>query len=236
MVPLEPIYFNIGGNVRQESLGTMENKIKAIREYAMEKLGSDRSGHDFYHVERVAKIARSLAQQEGISDSSVIETASYLHDVIDDKVAGNVEKESEDLKKFLKKLNFTQESIDEIFDIIGNISFSKELEVGKAKLTVAGEIVQDADRIDALGAIGILRTAYYGGHTESPLYDPNILPQEFKSKQTYRKKSTVINHFYEKLFKLPETMNTAAGKVEAQNRMDFMQEFLKRFYKEWNAE
>lgn len=212
----------------------MQNNLAAIRGYAKEKLGSDRSGHDFYHVERVAKIAGKLAEEEGIQDILLIEAASYLHDVIDDKVFANVESEKEALKKFLKGLSFSDESINEIFDIIENISFSKELELGKAELTLAGQIVQDADRIDALGAIGILRTAYYGGHTQSPLYDPNLLPQEFKTKQEYRQKSTVINHFYEKLFKLPATMNTEAGKAEAQRRIVFMEEFLKRFYEEWN--
>lgn len=212
----------------------MQNNLAAIRGYAKEKLGSDRSGHDFYHVERVAKIAGKLAEEEGIQDTLLIEAASYLHDVIDDKVFEDVENEKEALKKFLKGLSFSDESINEIFDIIENISFSKELELGKAELTLAGQIVQDADRIDALGAIGILRTAYYGGHTQSPLYDPNLLPQEFKTKQEYRQKSTVINHFYEKLFKLPATMNTEAGKAEAQRRMVFMEEFLKRFYEEWN--
>lgn len=212
----------------------MQNNLAAIRGYAKEKLGSDRSGHDFYHVERVAKIAGKLAEEEGIQDILLIEAASYLHDVIDDKVFANVESEKEALKKFLKGLSFSDESINEIFDIIENISFSKELELGKAELTLAGQIVQDADRIDALGAIGILRTAYYGGHTQSPLYDPNLLPQEFKTKEEYRQKSTVINHFYEKLFKLPATMNTEAGKAEAQRRIVFMEEFLKRFYEEWN--
>lgn len=212
----------------------MQNNLAAIRGYAKEKLGSDRSGHDFYHVERVAKIAGKLAEEEGIQDTLLIEAASYLHDVIDDKIFADVENEKEVLKKFLKGLSFSDDSINEIFDIIENISFSKELELGKAELTLAGQIVQDADRIDALGAIGILRTAYYGGHTQSPLYDPNLLPQEFKTKEEYRQKSTVINHFYEKLFKLPATMNTEAGKAEAQRRMVFMEEFLKRFYEEWN--
>ncbi|SET87334.1 uncharacterized protein SAMN04487821_12654 [Enterococcus malodoratus] len=212
----------------------MQNNLVAIRGYAKEKLGSDRSGHDFYHVERVAKIAGKLAEEEGIQDTLLIEAASYLHDVIDDKIFADVENEKEVLKKFLKGLSFSDDSINEIFDIIENISFSKELELGKAELTLAGQIVQDADRIDALGAIGILRTAYYGGHTQSPLYDPNLLPQEYKTKEEYRQKSTVINHFYEKLFKLPATMNTEAGKAEAQRRMVFMEEFLKRFYEEWN--
>lgn len=210
------------------------NKIEAIRNYAKEKLGDDRSGHDFYHVERVAKIAAKLAEQEGVPDTLIIETASYLHDVIDDKIVADVDTEKESLKKFLKELDFSADNIQEIFEIIENISFSQEIEKGKANLTIAGKIVQDADRIDALGAIGILRTAYYGGHTQSPLYDPNIQPQEFKSKQDYRKKSTVINHFYEKLFKLPTTMNTQAGKMEAQRRKAFMENFLETFYAEWN--
>lgn len=212
----------------------MQNKIEKIRQYAKEKLGKDRSGHDFYHVERVAKIAQELAEQEGIADKMIIEAASYLHDVIDDKVAEDVEKEREDLEKFLKDIDLTSLEINEIVDIIENISFSKELEHGKAKLTFAGKIVQDADRIDALGAIGILRTAYYGGHTQSPLYDPNIQTQNFQSKKEYRKNSTVINHFYEKLFKLPATMNTAAGKAEADRRVVFMKDFLKTFYEEWD--
>ena len=210
------------------------NKIEAIRNYAEKKLGDDRSGHDFYHVERVAKIAAKLAEQEGVSDTLIIETASYLHDVIDDKIVADVDTEKESLKKFLKELDFSADNIQEIFEIIENISFSQEIEKGKANLTIAGQIVQDADRIDALGAIGILRTAYYGGHTQSPLYDPNIQPQEFKSKQDYRKKSTVINHFYEKLFKLPSTMNTQAGKMEAKRRKAFMKNFLETFYAEWD--
>ncbi|MGG5369070.1 HD domain-containing protein [Enterococcus sp. AZ196] len=213
----------------------MQNsKIAAIRNYAQDKLSSDRSGHDFYHVERVAKIAVKLARQEHVADTLIIEAASYLHDVIDDKVVADVEAERESLKKFLKELDFSKENTKEVFHIIENISFSREIEEGKVELTPAGQIVQDADRIDALGAIGILRTAYYGGHTQSPLYDPNILPQDFKSKQEYRQKSTVINHFYEKLFKLPATMNTEAGKKEAQRRVEFMEDFLETFYSEWN--
>ncbi|OJG46483.1 hypothetical protein RV04_GL000911 [Enterococcus hermanniensis] len=174
-----------------------------------------------------------MAAEEKITDTTLIQTASYLHDVIDDKVVENVDSEKENLKKFLKKLEFSSADIQDIFFIIENMSYSKELEFGKVDLSIEGKIVQDADRIDALGAIGILRTAYYGGHTESPLYDPNVKPKEFKTKKDYREKSTVINHFYEKLFKLPLSMNTAAGLNEANKRVEFMKEFLKRFYKEW---
>lgn len=212
----------------------MQNKLEMIRQYAKEKLGSDRSGHDFYHVERVAKIASRLAKQEGVKDQAIIVAASYLHDVIDDKVVADVATEADELRIFLTDLGLSDGEIEEIFYIIENLSYSKELEAGKAQLSLAGQIVQDADRIDALGAIGILRTAYYGGHTQSPLYDPNVAPKHFTTKQAYREKSTVINHFYEKLFKLPETMNTLAGKEEAGKRKAFMEEFLKRFYEEWD--
>ena len=107
----------------------MPNKIEAIRKYAKEKLGADRSGHDFYHVQRVAKIAKNLAEQEGVTDTLMIETASYLHDVIDDKVVEDVTRAQEDLKRFLKELSFSVEEIQEIFKIIENISFSKEIEL-----------------------------------------------------------------------------------------------------------
>lgn len=211
----------------------MQNKLEMIRRYAKEKLGADRSGHDFYHVERVAKIASKLAEQEGVKDPLIIAAASYLHDVIDDKVVTDVAAETLELCSFLREMGLSDNEIKEIFYIIENLSYSKEIEAGKAHLSLAGQLVQDADRIDALGAIGILRTAYYGGHTQSPLYDPKIAPKNFTTKQAYREKSTVINHFYEKLFKLPETMNTAAGKEEAEKRKVFMEEFLKRFYEEW---
>lgn len=212
----------------------MQAKLDKIRNYAKDKLGTDRSGHDFYHVERVAKIAQNLARAENVPEIFLISAASYLHDVIDDKVVPDSQKAEEDLKKFLKELEIPANEIKEILKIIKNLSFSKEIEEGKAQLSLAGQIVQDADRIDALGAIGILRTAYYGGHTQSPLYDPTIAPKDFETKQAYREQSTVINHFYEKLFKLPERMNTEAGKKEALVRLEFMKEFLKRFYKEWD--
>lgn len=212
----------------------MQNKVDAIRQYAKEKLGGDRSGHDFYHVERVAKLAKKIALQEGCSNTELIEAVSYLHDVLDDKVFRDVLAEKEHLKTFLKNLNFGSENTSELLYIIENLSFSKEIESGKADLSLEGQIVQDADRIDALGAIGILRTAYYGGHNQSPLYDPNVSPRTLNSKKEYREEGTVINHFYEKLFRLPASMNTKAGKLEAEKRKAFMEYFLETFYSEWN--
>lgn len=209
----------------------MTSFLEKIQRYSRLKVGRDTSGHDYFHAQRVAKTAMELAEGQAI-DPELIIAAAYLHDVIDDKVSENPLAARKDLEEFLKKLEWSAAKIEAFFTIIDSLSFSHELEFGKATLSLEGQFVQDADRLDALGAIGILRTAYYGGHTNSPLYDPAQKPQEFKTKADYRKKGPVINHFYEKLFKLPASMNTQAGKKEADRRVDFMKEFLTEFYSE----
>ncbi|MEO1770469.1 HD domain-containing protein [Candidatus Enterococcus ferrettii] len=213
----------------------MSEQLSAIRNYSYEKLNADTSGHDFFHSERVAKIALALQEKENAGDAAVIWAASYLHDVIDDKVVTDPHQERQNISDFLASLEWSSDQIAHVLSIIDNLSYSRELEMGKAELTLEGQLVQDADRIDALGAIGIMRTAYYGGHTESPLYLPDVAPKNFKTKAEYRKKSTVINHFYEKLLLLEKTMNTAAGKAEARLRTKFMQTFLTEFYAEWDG-
>lgn len=213
----------------------MNENLEAIRQYSYEKLNADTSGHDFFHSERVAKIAQALREKENAGDLAVIWAASYLHDVIDDKVVADPEQERQNIIDFLASLEWPNEKVTQVLSIIDNLSYSRELEMGKADLTLEGQLVQDADRIDALGAIGILRTAYYGGHSESPLYLPEVAPKNFKTKAEYREKSTVINHFYEKLLLLEQTMNTTAGKAEAKQRTAFMKKFLSEFYAEWDG-
>lgn len=210
------------------------NKLEEVKKYSLEKLGSEKSGHDFYHSQRVAKVAKQLAVIEG-ADEEMAQVCGFLHDVIDDKVVSDVAAARKDLLEFLKSLGYSATFITAFFQIIDNISFSKELEAGKENLSLTGKVVQDADRIDALGAIGIMRTAYYGGSHQDPLYDPKLKPRELTSKKQYRQDSTVINHFYEKLFKLPDLMNTVAGKKEALARKAFMEAFLEKFYEEWQA-
>lgn len=213
----------------------MNKELAAIKEYSFQKLGNEKSGHDFFHSQRVAKIAKNLAIKESANQELVV-AAGYLHDVIDDKVALDPVTEKKEMAQLLYSLGWTEEKIDQLFMIIENISFSKELESGKGKLSLEGKIVQDADRIDALGAIGIMRTAYYGGAHQNILYDPEIKPRDLTSKKMYRDENTVINHFYEKLLKLPDLMNTEAGKREADRRKTFMEDFLAEFYYEWENE
>lgn len=213
----------------------MNKELTAIKEYSFQKLGNEKSGHDFFHSQRVAKIAKNIAIKESANQELVV-AASYLHDIIDDKVAADPEAEKQEIEKLLFSLGWLEEETNALFMIIENISYSKEIESGKGTLSLEGQIVQDADRIDALGAIGIMRTAYYGGAHQNILYDPEIKPRDLTSKKMYRDENTVINHFYEKLLKLPDLMNTEAGKREADRRKVFMENFLAEFYDEWGNE
>lgn len=212
------------------------DKIPEIIAYAKEKLQEDLTGHGFDHASRVATLATQIAKKEAAQlDEEVLIAAAYLHDTIDDKVVPDVAIALTKLQSFLKEINFSAQQQAEIIFIITNMSFSKELEA-KANLSIAGQIVQDADRLEALGAMGILRTAYFGGSHQHPLHDPMIKPINFTDKKEYRKGTTVINHFYEKLLLLPDKMNTKTAYTEAVRRQKFMEAFLSEFYQEWEPE
>lgn len=210
----------------------MRDKLAEIKHYSLAALASDQTGHGADHVQRVASLAEDILRTEPEADSFITLSAAYLHDTIDDKVTADPQAAAEQLMNFLLELDVPQAKIQAIFAIIENMSYSKGL-AGKMELSLEGKIVQDADRIDALGAIGILRTSYFGGGHGHPIHDPNLPPKTFKDKEEYRKGTTVINHFYEKLFLLSETMNTAYGKKEAKRREAFMKDFLEEFYHEW---
>ncbi len=210
----------------------MKEQLAEIKNYGLSALASDQTGHGADHIQRVAAIAEEILKTEPEADSFIALSAAYLHDTIDDKVTADPQAAADQLATFLTELDVPQEKIQAIFAIIDNMSYSKELS-GKIELSLEGKIVQDADRIDALGAIGILRTSYFGGGHGHPIHDPNMPPKTFKDKEDYRKGTTVINHFYEKLFLLSETMNTEYGKKEAKRREAFMKEFLDEFYHEW---
>ncbi|WP_281738564.1 HD domain-containing protein [Enterococcus dispar] len=211
-------------------------KITEIIAFAKNKLQDDLTGHGFDHAKRVATLASQIAEGEKAQvDKIVLLAAAYLHDTIDDKVVADVTVAISELQQFLQEVGLTVQQQEEIIFIITNMSFSNELGK-KVALTAAGQIVQDADRLEALGAIGILRTAYFGGSHQHPLHDPTIKPVNLTNKQEYRKASTVINHFYEKLFLLPDKMNTQTAYHEAMRRQKFMEEFLKEFYQEWEPE
>ncbi len=211
------------------------DKVQQVIAYAKEKLSAEKTGHDFLHAERVAKLAEKIMMQDQLSvNRELVYCSAYLHDVIDDKVALDVTAAVAELTGFLLAIGFSEADVQEILQITQKLSFANEL-TGKQQLSLAGQIVQDADRLEALGALGILRTAYYGGAHGHPLHDEALAPKKIHSKADYRQGTTVINHFYEKLFLLPEKMNTTSGKIEAKRREKIMRSFLEEFYQEWRV-
>ncbi|PEI88412.1 phosphohydrolase [Bacillus pseudomycoides] len=211
-----------------------QEQIQKTVAFVKKLLEKDASGHDWYHIERVHKLAISLSEKEG-GDRFVIEMAALLHDVADEKLNDSEEAGMKKVSDWLEGLNVTEEENEHILHIIMNMSY-KGGHGGKVS-TLEGKIVQDADRLDALGAIGIARTFAYGGAKGRLMYDPNIPPREEMTKEEYRKNDDPsLNHFYEKLLKLKDLMNTDAAKREAEIRHRYMEEFIEQFMKEWNAQ
>lgn len=207
--------------------------LEAIKIFAESVLADDKTGHDWKHALRVEKNARLLAKDLfSFGEMETILASCWLHDTIDDKLDVEKRQSVVAIEQLLKENGATENQIEEILHIIQNLSYSKNL-TKKRQLSPLGQVVQDADRLDAIGAIGIARTFYYGGHKKNPLYD-DASPRDLADldETSYREESSVLNHFYEKLLLLEETMNTEAGKMEASVRTDFMKEFLNRFYEE----
>ena len=193
-------------------------------------------GHDWFHIERVYKNALLIAEEEEC-DLTVVKLAALLHDIADSKFHGGDETVGpKTARTFLESQNVSEDIISHVIAIIENISFKGgnfEKKFNSKEL----EIVQDADRLDAIGAIGIARTFNYGGFKNRPLYNPNIQPNLNMSKEEYKNsESPTLNHFYEKLLLLKDKMNTETGKKIAQKRHDFMVTFLSQFYAEWDGQ
>ena len=201
--------------------------------FVKEKLNNAEGGHDWWHIERVRKTSIIIAKEEDI-DKTVLELGALLHDIADPKFHGGDEEIGPRLAvEWLKLLDIDRKTIEHVDKIIRNISYKNSIE-GQNFTSKELEIIQDADRLDAIGAIGIARTFNYGGHKGFELYNPDIKPVEFKSKEEYKNSNApTINHFYEKLLLLKEKMNTKKGKEIARERHDFMLGFLEQFYKEW---
>ncbi|CAM4238928.1 phosphohydrolase [Bacillus manliponensis] len=208
-------------------------KIQETILFVKNILQNDASGHDWYHIERVHKLAVALNEKER-GKRFIIEMAALLHDVADEKLNESEEAGMKKVTDWLEKLEVEQSDMDHILHIIANMSY-KGGHGGKVE-TLEGKIVQDADRLDALGAIGIARTFAYGGAKGRLMYDPKVPPRQEMTKEEYRKSNDPsLNHFYEKLLKLKDLMNTEAGKAEAEIRHRYMEEFIEQFMKEWNA-
>jgi uncharacterized protein len=210
-----------------------KNKIlKKVKEYVKKELGSEPTGHDFWHAFRVWKMAKKIAEKED-GDLFLIELAAWLHDISDWKFSGDIRAGSKKAKELLEKLGVDQKTIKKVCYIIENISFKGAGVKDKMEI-LEGKIVQDADRLDVIGAIGIARTFAYGGFKGREIYNPKIKPKLHKSFKEYKSsKGTSINHFYEKLLLLKDRLHTKTAKRIAQKRHKFLEEFLAQFFKEW---
>ncbi|MFC6177179.1 HD domain-containing protein [Companilactobacillus huachuanensis] len=216
---------------------TYDEQITAIKKFSFEKMSGDATGHNFDHIQRVIKTSKRILQTEN-ADSLITLASAYLHDVADDKLVDDPAALEQEIKEFLTSIDFNNEQIAEVIYITHNLSFSKSLSKNPPKLSLAGQIVQDADRLDAIGAIGITRAVYYGGAHSETIYDPDIEPRRQMNKAQYRNlnNETIINHFYEKLLKLTAMMNTPTAKKIAEQRHQYMLDFLDEFKAEWDAE
>lgn len=193
-------------------------------------------GHDWWHVYRVWKLSIRIGEEES-ADMFVVQLGALLHDIADSKFNdGNEEIGPSIATNFLQSQHVLREIIIEIEQIIRNISF-KSTFGNNQMLSLEQKVVQDADRLDAIGAIGIARTFNYGGHKNFSIHNPDIEPRRYQSKEDYKKSdSPTINHFYEKLLLLKDLMNTKTGKQLAEGRHAHMEQFLQQFYKEWEGE
>jgi uncharacterized protein len=205
-------------------------------EYFVKKLLSkEGTGHDWWHIQRVRNNARQINKFEK-ADSFIIELAILLHDVGDRKVINKEEDDYTIAENFLKNQKISDELIDNIMFIIKNISFSKSLNKKRNEASKEFYIVQDADRLDALGAIGIARAFAYGGSKNRPIYDPTKKAQKISTTKNYRKtQSSSLHHFEEKLFLLKNLINTKTARKIAKERDVFMRKYVDQFLKEWRG-
>ena len=207
--------------------------IEKTKEFVKEKLYGEGSGHDWFHIERVYNLSRYLAEKEN-ADSFIVEMAALLHDIDDWKFSSSNDTNTTNTEVFLRKIQVNEEELIKIIKIINTISFKGGV-VDSSQETIEGKVVQDADRLDAIGAIGIARTFAYGGNKNRVIYEPNIKPINFTSLEEVKSENNhTINHFYEKLLKLKDLMNTKSAKEIAEKRHKYMEEFLNEFYSEWN--
>lgn len=214
----------------------MNNLIDKTIVFVKQQLINAESGHDWFHIERVYKNALLIAQSESCN-LEIVKLGALLHDIADSKFTNGDETVGpKTARVFLESINAPEETIVHVINIIENISF-KGGNFEKSFNSIELEIVQDADRLDAIGAIGIARTFNYGGFKNRQIYNPAIPPKLNMTKEEYKKsEAPTLNHFYEKLLMLKDKMNTQTGKELAQERHLFMEKFLSQFYAEWDGE
>jgi len=215
--------------------------IEKTEKFVQDFFEQEATGHDWWHTHRVRKLALRIAREEK-ADPFIVEMAALLHDIGDYKFSGGDEKQGQEkVARYLNSLPLDSSLIQKILNVITNTSFMKTLSLDDN--TAIGEkspefkAVSDADKLDALEAIGIARAFTYGGYYRRPIYDPGIPPNPHISQEEYKTtENPSLNHFYEKLLKLKDMMYTNYGKRLAQGRHRFIEEYLKRFYQEWRGE
>ncbi len=223
-----------------------EEIIQKTEDFVKENLEKDSTGHDWWHIHRVRNLAKRIAREEG-ADIFIVELAALLHDIGDYKFfLGDEEAGEKKVREWLFSLEISPSLVDRIVEITSQVSFMHTLpEKGKKKdrkdsppFAISKELraVTDADRLDAMGAIGIARTFTYGGFFNRPIYDPAIKPHKNITKEEYKTtQAPSLNHFYDKLLKLKDMMYTPLGRKMAKRRHRFLKLFLKEFYKEWKG-
>jgi|TARA_B110000908_G_C10191516_1_gene420708 uncharacterized protein len=217
-------------------MSIIDNIIQATKDYVKINLKDAEGGHDWFHTLRVYNNAKLISKNEKV-DKFVVALAALLHDIADSKFHnGDDTIGPKRAREFLFKHNVDSLVINNVVDIINNISFNKSLEKQRKFTSLELDVVQDADRLDAIGAIGIARCFNYGGFKNRKLFDPSIKPDTNITKQEYKHSTApTINHFYEKLLLLCEKMNTKTGKIIAKQRHQFMEQYLDQFYAEWDG-
>jgi uncharacterized protein len=213
----------------------MNELIEKVAQFIKDKFEENEGSHDWHHIERVWKLSKIIQEKEG-GDLLVIELAALLHDVSDHKYnGGNWNAGSELTREILFKLDASLEVTSRVVAVVSQVSF-KGAKVSDSTDSIEAQIVQDADRLDAIGAIGIARAFAYGGSKNRPLYVPDVAPVLHQTADEYKNSvSHTVNHFYEKLFLLKDRMHTQTAKNLARERHFFMEEFLSQFYSEWKS-
>ncbi|TVP90191.1 HD domain-containing protein [Alkalibacterium sp.] len=207
--------------------------VADTKQMVKDKLMNEGTGHDWYHIERVWKMASKLADKEQ-ANSFIVELAALLHDLIDDKLVKDKGQAVQEVEYWLEGAGVSSSDADRIMDIIQSISFKGGN--GRKLTSLEAQIVQDADRLDAIGAIGIARCFAYAGSKGNLLFDPELSVREEMTEKEYREgPSSAVHHFYEKLLKLKERMNTDTAKELAEERHAFMEDYLMQFFEEWEG-
>lgn len=213
--------------------------IQNTIEFVKKELEGNDGSHDFWHIERVWKLAKEIAQQEHIENIEIVELSALLHDIRDWKYSGSETAGVYAVREFLQQQKYPEDKIELIARVIEGVSFKNGLNKdAKTEIFPELAVVQDADRLDAIGAVGIARTFCYGGFKNRAIYDPQYPPRLNLTKEQYKQDSPhnhTINHFYEKLLVLKDGMKTETGQRMAQQRHDFMLAFLDQFFDEWNG-